>query len=110
MADTAYQRSERCYTAENQTEASYRIIYPTGEQSLFQSKPIIEPTCMICHKGDETAEHFILSCDALAEVRKPMLDRLMVLAKDLIQTQIDSDTLMQLILDSSKVVVSLLAY
>ena len=64
----------------------------------------VEPTCLICHNGDETAEHFILSCNALAEVRKPMLDRLMVLAMDLIQTQIDSDTLMQLILDSSKVV------
>ena len=33
-----------------------------------------------------------------------MLDWLMVLAKDLIQTQIDSDTFMRLILDSSKVV------
>ena len=46
----------------------------------------VEPTCLICHNGDETAEHFILSCNALAEVRKPMLDRLMVLAMDLIQT------------------------
>ena len=33
-----------------------------------------------------------------------MLDRLMVLDIDLIQTQINSDTLMQLILDSSKVI------
>ena len=45
-----------------------------------------------------------LSCNALTEVKKPMLDRLMVLAMDLIQTQMDSDTLKQLILNSSKFV------
>ena len=91
------------------TRLKTKLKLVTGSYSLQVNRACfnqnqIDPTCMICHKGDETAEHFILSCDALAEVRKPMLDRLMVLAKDLIQTQIDSDTLMQLILDSSKVV------
>ena len=48
---------------------------------------------MICHNGDETVEHFILLCSALAEVSKPMLDRLVGLAAGLLQVKIDSDTL-----------------
>lgn len=64
----------------------------------------VDPTCMICHNDEETTEHFILSCKASAEVRKPMMDRLVVFARNMIQTPIDSETLIQLILDSSKVV------
>ena len=59
---------------------------------------------MICHNGDETTEHFILARTALEEVRKPMIYRLNMLAKDLTQTHYDTDTLLQLILDSSKVI------
>ena len=64
----------------------------------------VDPTCMICHNGDETTEHFILACAALEGVREPMIHRLNMLAKDLTQTQYDTDTLLQLILDSSKVI------
>lgn len=58
---------------------------------------------MICHNVDETVEHFILLCSALAEVSKPMLDRLLGLPAVLLQVKIDSDALIQLTLDSSKV-------
>ena len=77
---------------------------PVNGACLNQNPVAPTCTCMICHNGDETTEHFILTCTALEEVRNPMILRLNMLGKDLTQTQYDTETLLQLILDSSEVI------
>ena len=62
----------------------------------------VNRTCMICNTDDETTEHFLLTCNALAETRRPMLDRLVSLADSFLQSTQDSLQIStQHILDSS---------
>ena len=40
----------------------------------------VNRTCMICNTDEETTEQFLLTCNALAETRRPMLARLVSVA------------------------------
>ena len=42
----------------------------------FNQAPV-DPTCMLCEQDPETTEHFLVSCGALAVVRKPTLETLL---------------------------------
>ena len=33
----------------------------------------VNPTSLLCHQGDESLEHFLLKCSALAGVRNPII-------------------------------------
>ena len=65
----------------------------------------VNRSCMICNTDDETTEHFLLTCDALVETRRPMLDRLVSLADNFLQSTQDSLQMStQFILDCSKII------
>ena len=60
--------------------------------------------CMICNTDDETIDHFLLNCNALAETRRHMLDRLVSLADSFLQSTQDSlQIFRQLFLDCNKI-------
>ena len=62
---------------------------------------IVDPTCQMCHKGDETMEHFLLECTELSNVRKPILDNILDACSDLYNPNNDAYTLLQTIIDCS---------
>ena len=37
----------------------------------------VDPSCLLCHQEDETVEHFLLRCPALASVRNPIIDNIL---------------------------------
>ena len=34
----------------------------------------IDPTCLMCKEEPETADHFLIRCSVLVDVRKPIVD------------------------------------
>ena len=64
----------------------------------------VDPTCMLCHLGEEDLEHFLLVCGTLAEVRPLMLELFLRLAVELVQNPKDHSTMIQLIPDCSKLI------
>ena len=50
--------------------------------------------CLLCKKEDETTEHFLLRCESLENIRKPILDDILK-----ILDQDDSSHLLQCVLD-----------
>lgn len=46
-------------------------ILQTKRVKLYKQES--SPTCLLCKKGEETIEHFILQCESLSEVREPII-------------------------------------
>jgi hypothetical protein len=40
------------------------------------SKHLISATCNLCRNVDETLQHFVLCCEALQEIREPLINRI----------------------------------
>ena len=57
----------------------------------------ISSTCLLCKKEDETTEHFLLHCELLENIRKPIMDDILKIYKGLDQD--DSSHLLQCVLD-----------
>ena len=55
----------------------------------------------ICHQVEETLEHFVLDCTVLGPARRPTLDAILRIACELLDRPLESDQLLQLILNSS---------
>lgn len=60
----------------------------------------ISPTCLLCGEDDETVEHFILQCSALADVRQSLLQQVRDTYHNLFHEQLGPESLLQFILDS----------
>ena len=63
----------------------------------------IDQTCRMCKEEPETIEHFMKRCSALEEVRQSILKRILQCAEYLMRSPIDSENLVQLLLDSAGV-------
>ena len=63
----------------------------------------IDPTCLICKEEPETVDHFLIRCSALAEVRQPIMDSILRCAECFMQTPIETEILVQLLLDCADV-------
>ena len=61
----------------------------------------VNPTCLLRHQGDETVEHFLLKCPALAGVRNPIMDSIISVCDGVCPLTSDSHSRLQLMLDSS---------
>ena len=61
----------------------------------------VNPTCLLCHQGDETVEHFLLKCSALAGIRNPIVDSIISICDGVHPLASDSRSRLQLILDCS---------
>ena len=59
-----------------------------------------DTTCLMCKEEPETIDHFMIRCSALEEVRQPILKRILHCAEYLMQSPIDYENLVQLLLDS----------
>ena len=57
----------------------------------------------MCKEEPETIDHFMIRCSALEEVRQPILNRILQCAEYLMRSPIDSENLVQLLLDSASV-------
>ena len=57
----------------------------------------ISSTCLLCKKEDENTEHFLLHCESLENIRKPIMDDILKIYEGLEQD--DSSHLLQCILD-----------
>ena len=64
----------------------------------------IDPTCLMCKEEPETKAHFMIRCSALEEVSHPILKRILQCAEYLMRSPIDSENLVQLLLDSAGVI------
>ena len=51
----------------------------------------------------ETVEHFLVKCSALAGVRQPIMDGIVRCVEGFMQTPIETETLVQILLDSAGV-------
>jgi hypothetical protein len=40
------------------------------------SKHLISATCNLSRNADETLQHFVLCCEALQDIRKPLINRI----------------------------------
>ena len=63
----------------------------------------IDPTCLMCMEEPETVEHFLVKCSALAGVRQPIMDGIVRCVEGFMQTPIETETLVQILLDSAGV-------
>ena len=63
----------------------------------------IDPTCLKCMEEPETVEHFLVKCSALAGVRQPIMDSIVRCVEGFMQTPIETETLVQVLLDSAGV-------
>ena len=63
----------------------------------------VNPICQLCHKCEETPQHFIIDCEALAEDRDPILNDFLTVLRILldIYPQAADYSLLQLLIDSS---------
>ena len=63
----------------------------------------VNPICQLCHKCEETPQHFIIDCEALAEDRDPILNDFLTVLRSLldIYPQAADYSLLQLLIDSS---------
>ena len=57
----------------------------------------------MCKEEPETIDQFMIRCSALEEVRQPILKRILHCAEYLMPSPIDSENLVQLLLDSAGV-------
>ena len=57
----------------------------------------------MCKDEPETVDHFLIRCSALEEVRQPILNSILQCAECFMQSPIDSEILVQLLLDSAGV-------
>ena len=74
-------------------------IFQVNRASFNQNQ--VNPTCLLCHQGDETVEHFLLKCPALAGVRNPIMDSIISICDGVYPFTSDSHSRLQLILDCS---------
>ena len=61
---------------------------------------LIDTRCQLCFHADETVAHFLLDCPVFDLVRRPALEAITRIGREL-HCPTDSDNLLQLILDSS---------
>ena len=61
---------------------------------------IIDSRCQLCFHANETVAHFLLDCPMLDPVRRPALDAITRIVREL-HCPMDYNNLLQLILDSS---------
>ena len=58
----------------------------------------VNPVCLLCHREDETVEHFLLHCPALACLRNPIIDTILSVCTGVYSP---TNSFLQLILDHS---------
>ena len=56
----------------------------------------VNPTCVLCHQGDETEEHVLFKCPALADVRNPIIDSIVSICDGVYPLGSDSHSRLQL--------------
>ena len=61
----------------------------------------VDPSCLLCHQEDETVEHFLLRCPALASVRNPIIDNILSVGAGIYSPTNSPVSFLQLILDHS---------
>ena len=50
--------------------------YILQQNRAIYSKHLISATCNLCKNADETLQHFILCCEALQDIREPLINRI----------------------------------
>ena len=70
-------------------------ILQVNRASFYQNQ--ISSTCLLCKKEDETTERFLLHCESLENIRKPIMDDILKIHEGLDQD--DSSHLLQCVLD-----------
>ena len=64
----------------------------------------IDPTCLLCKEEPETVDHFLIQCSALVKGRQPIIDCILKHAEGILQIPIETEVLVQLLLDSTGVI------
>ena len=71
-------------------------------RSAFNQKEI-DPTCPMCMEESKTVEHFLVKCSALAGVRQPIMDSIVRCVEGFMQTPIETEFLVKVLLNSAGV-------
>ena len=74
-------------------------ILQTNRATFNQNQ--VDPVCLLCHQENETTEHFLLYCPALASHRDPIIDTISSLCAGVYSPTNSPVSFLQLILDHS---------
>ena len=79
-------------------------VLQTNRASFNQNQ--VNPTCLLCKKGDETVEHFLLHCESLEHIRRPILYGIQRIwdSTGILRQGSDSASILQTVLDCSQTV------
>ena len=61
----------------------------------------VDPVCLLCHQENETIEHFLLRCPALASLRNPVIDTIVSVGAGVYSPTNSPISFLQLVLDHS---------
>ena len=74
-------------------------ILQTKRETFHQNQ--VDPVCHLCHQENETKEHFLLHCPALASHRYPIIDTISSVCAGVYSPTNSPVSFLQLILDHS---------
>ena len=74
----------------------------TNRAAFNQNK--VDSTCIMCRKGEETMQHFLLECSELHMIRNPIMNSVLEARSSLCSPASDSDILLELIIDCSALI------
>lgn len=74
-------------------------IFQTNRATFNQNQ--VNPVCLLCHQENETTEHFLLHCPALASLRNPLIDTILSVCTGVYSPTNSPVSLLQLVLDHS---------
>ena len=66
--------------------------YLLQSNSAAFNQSAIDPTCLLCRKEPETLEHFLLSCETLDSVRRPIYEEICAYLRENFQMDLQHKT------------------
>ena len=82
--------------------ATGTYVLQTNRAAFNQNK--VDSTCLVCRKGEETMQHFLLECSELHMIRNPIMNSVLEACSSLCNPASDTDTLLELIIDCSALI------
>ena len=77
--------------------ATGTYVLQTNRAAFNQNK--VDSTCLVCRKGEETMQHFLLECSELHMIRNSIMNSVLEACSSLCSQDSDTDTLLELIID-----------
>ena len=71
-------------------------VLQTNRAAFNQNK--VDSTCLMCRKGEETMQHFLLECSELHMIRNPIMNPVLEACSSLCNQASDTNTLFELII------------